>query len=460
MSESSSNIKRSNLTVAAVGVFAAVAVFALFVLLPAAPAQALYARLSLTIDAEGGTSAEVSLGTSGEAEGDTQAQVLKIVAGEDTVNLGEKAVPLGEMREKPESAEQESETDQPSSHKRGLDLKIEKRRPHDINITIGEDRNYGNGKDIVRFGEDIAIAETDTIEGDVVSIGGSVTVSGVVMGDCVSIGGSINIGPQGVIEGDGVSVGGRINREPGSVLKGDEVVTGGNIPKWIFRGGWPQYGLSGFKFLGFAFAVGKALVVLFLAWLVVLMSRSRVTVTSDRVKSGLLASFGVGLLTIILTPIAMVLLCITLIGIPVAILLPLALLVAVLFGYTAVGLAVGTRLFGSESRATSVVKATLLGVLLMEVVPIVGRLIGLPGGFMWGLSIPIRIIGYAIVVCAVLIGLGATILSKFGQAPRATISGGAAPAPGAPAGTPGPVPQASGVPGYGAPTGGTPVTPA
>ena len=435
-------------------VIAAVATLAMTVLFLSVPAQTVYAGLSFSIDAK------IDIDTRHSAETESDAQVLTIAAGEDTVNLGEKAVPLGEMREPPEERGHGAEVDKAKKPGDIVDIRIDKRKPRDINITIG-DEVYGNGKDIVRFGENIEVAEGDTIEGDVVAIGGTITVDGVVSGDCVSIGGSINMGPTGVIEGDGVSVGGCINKEPGSVLEGDEVCTGGNIPQWLFHGGWPMHGMTGIKFAGLVVSVGKALIVLFLAWLIVLISRDRVVVTCDKAKSSMLASFGVGLLIMILAPIAMVLLCITLIGIPVAILLPFALLVAGLFGYTAVGLALGQKLSRDGARAEGVVKATLLGVLLIEAIPIVGKAIGLPGGILWGLSIPVRIVGYAIMVCALLIGLGATVLSKFGQAPRAPVQGAIAPpAPGAPAGTPGPVPQASGVPGYGAPTGGTPVTPA
>jgi hypothetical protein len=391
----------------------------------------------------------------GAADEKSEVQVLKIASGEDTVNLGEKAVPLGELREKPEARGKPKPGDL-------VDIRIERHKPRDIKLTIG-DEVYGDGKDLVKFGEDIEVAEGDTISGDVVAIGGTVTVNGMVTGDCVSIGGSINIGPKGVIEGDGVSVGGCINREPGSVLEGDEVCTGGRIPTWLFRGGWPMHGLTGLKFAGLAFAVGKTLVVLFLVWLIVLISRDRVKVTSDKARSSMLASFGVGLLTIILTPIAMVLLCITLIGIPVAILLPFALIVAGLFGYTAVGLALGQRLFGGESRGQSVVTAAIVGVLLMEAIPIFGRVVGLPGGILWGLSIPIRVVGYAIVVCAFLIGLGATIMSKLGQAPRVLFPGGVVPlAPGMPpTGAATFVPPAPGMAGPGAPApGGTPAPPA
>ena len=451
--------------------FLSLAVLGLSVLLPVPAAQAVCDgfcfRMQVTIGDDAtvisgkardfvvaGASGVVGAGETGAKSPDdrlttdegSNAKVLKIAAGEDTINLGEKAVPLGEMREKPEVSKNEPAAGKKSKPGDLFDLKIEKRKPSNIKITIG-DEEYGDGKDVVRFGEDIFVAEGDTIDGDAVSIGGSVTVNGTVMGDCVAIGGVITMGPTGVIEGDGVSVGGSIDRAPGSVLKGDEVVTGGHIPEWLLRGGWPKHGITGLRFFGLAFAVGKAIVVIFVAWIILLLARNRVKNTSDKAKSSLLASFGVGLLVIVLTPIAMVLLCITLIGILVAILLPFALIVVGFFGYTAVGLALGDRLFGGKTRTMSIVAAALLGVLIMEAIPIVGKFIGLPGGVWWSLSIPIRIVGYAIMVCAGLIGIGATVMSKFGKPPKPLDQAGVT-SPAGPAG-PGSAGAAGGVGGVG-----------
>jgi hypothetical protein len=453
MSGSFSNRKVSNFKGTA-----AIVVLALFALLLAVSAQAVCTSSCLTINARfvmdetTVTDTKTTADTKAAAGTESETQVLKIAAGKDTINLGEKAVPLGELKEKPEVSKRTLEAEKESKEEGNPSVEIKKHRRGEINIQIGNKNYAEEGKDIVRFGQDVVVAEGDSVEGNVVAIGGCITVNGKVTGDCVTIGGCINLGPKGVIEGDGVSVGGTINREPGSVIQGDEVVTGGNIPQWLFRGGWPKHGMPGLKFAGLALGVGKALVVLFLAWLVIVIARNRVKVTSDKAKSSTLASFGVGLLTVILAPIAMVLLCITLIGIPVAILLPFALIVAGLFGYTAVGLAIGNRLFGSGSRVVSVVEAALLGVLLMEAIPLVGKLIGLPGGILWGLSIPVRIVGYAIIVCAFLIGLGATVLSKFGQAPRFPFQGGVVP-PGyvPPAGAPTSVPPAPAMPGPPAP---------
>jgi hypothetical protein len=452
MSGSFSNRKVSNFKGTA-----AIVVLALFALLLAVSAQAVCTSSCLTINARfvmdetTVTDTKTTADTKAAAGTESETQVLKIAAGKDTINLGEKAVPLGELKEKPEVSKRTLEAEKELKQEGSPSVRINKHKRGEINIQIGNKNYAEEGKDVVRFGQDIVVAESDSVDGNVVAIGGCITVNGKVTGDCVAIGGCINIGPKGVVGGDGVSVGGTINREPGSVLEGDEVVTGGNIPKWLFRGGWPRHGLPGLRLAGLALAVGKALVVLFVAWLIVLISRERVKVTSNKATSNMLASFGVGLLTIILTPIAMVLLCITLIGIPVAILLPFALIIVGLFGYTAVGLALGHRLFGSGSRTVSVVEATILGVLLMEAIPIVGKLIGLPGGILWGLSIPVRIVGYAIIVCAFLIGLGATILSKFGQPQRFPFQGGVMP--------PGYVPPAPGMPVSGVPASGMPVPP-
>src|SRR5262245_26664641 len=58
--------------------------------------------------------------------------------------------------------------------------------PDEPDIPEASDSN-----DLVRFGEDVEIAADKVIEGDVVAIGGSVTVYGRVKGDCVAIGGTV-----------------------------------------------------------------------------------------------------------------------------------------------------------------------------------------------------------------------------------------------------------------------------
>ncbi|KPJ59270.1 MAG: hypothetical protein AMJ46_11925 [Latescibacteria bacterium DG_63] len=368
-------------------------------------------------------------------------KVVKITSDEDTITFEDEGVPLGELAEEQEPAK---EVEKP---KRRSSVKIGKDFPGFFNIEIHD--NYDDSDDLVRFGEHIIIEEDEVIEGDVVAIGGSIDVRGKVMGDVVSVGGSLNVASTGMIDGDAVSVGGTVNEEEGSQITGDVVSMSGPFPDFLFglpHGKFPSFG---FRFFGLGLTLAKSILVILLVWLIVALFTERVKVTTRKISESPLASFGMGLLIFVLLPVAMVLLCITLIGIPVAILLPLAVGILGLFGYAAVGLAIGNKIIGGPLPNGAPVKAALIGVLIMEAIPLVGKLIGLPGGFTSVISLPIRIIGYTIIACAVSLGLGAAVLTKLGRPPLPI-----APAPSAP-----PVAPGAGAPPAAPPPGSGPVTP-
>jgi hypothetical protein len=112
----------------------------------------------------------------------------------------------------------------------------------------------------------------------------------------------------------------------------------------------------------------------------------------------------------------MILLCITVVGIPVAILLPIGLVIVGFLGYAGIAYAFGRKLFGGP--AAGVVRATIVGILILEAIPLVGKVLCLLGGPFCIIGVPIRIVGYAVIVCAISMGLGAAVLSKLGQQPK------------------------------------------
>ncbi len=87
---------------------------------------------------------------------------------------------------------------------------------------LGIDISVGNG-DIVKIGSGYTVAEDETIYGDIVIIGGGLTINGRVNGSAVVIGGSMYLASTSVIEGDAVVIGGILQQEPGSIVKGDLV---------------------------------------------------------------------------------------------------------------------------------------------------------------------------------------------------------------------------------------------
>jgi hypothetical protein len=82
-------------------------------------------------------------------------------------------------------------------------------------ITVGEDENAGS---LVCIGCSIRVEGTC---GDVVAVGGSIMVDGMVKGDVVAIGGGVLLGDNASVAGDVVTVGGHLSRHPNAVVKGD-----------------------------------------------------------------------------------------------------------------------------------------------------------------------------------------------------------------------------------------------
>jgi cytoskeletal protein CcmA (bactofilin family) len=80
-----------------------------------------------------------------------------------------------------------------------------------------------NDKDIVRIGSGFAVDEDETIEGDVVIIGGGLTVEGTIKGDAAVVGGSMYLASTAFVGGDAVVVGGILETEEGATVVGEIV---------------------------------------------------------------------------------------------------------------------------------------------------------------------------------------------------------------------------------------------
>jgi hypothetical protein len=270
------------------------------------------------------------------------------------------------------------------------------------------------GEDIVRFGDDIVIDEGEIVEGDVVTILGDIVVNGTVDGDVVAVGGELTVGSTGEVDGDAVSVGGGVTREPGGKIRGETVSVGAG-----------PGGLLGVKacpfFTGNIFSRGGRLLI-FIMWTVLLVVVGLIVMAvakrpvdnvcvrarKEAFKMGLF-----GLLAEILVLPVMAIFAITIIGIPIAIIvIPLVLALALLLGYVGVSYAVGERLGNGTGRSPYASMA--IGLFVLQGMVILGGLIGLPGGGIGVVGTVIKFIGYAVIYVAATVGLGAVIVSKFG----------------------------------------------
>lgn len=276
--------------------------------------------------------------------------------------------------------------------------------PPDIDITVGED---SNANDIVRFGSDITIHPGKKIDGSVVAIGGDITVLGEVMEDVVSIGGNVDVKPSGVIHGDAVAVGGNVNEEVGSTINGENVSIGFSALKLLGLFGL----LAGIG--SFGAAIGLLLVLVMVGVIALILARTRMEAMLSSYDSHMGKFFLNGFLCTLAFGPLFILLLITIIGIPVAILLPFAYALGGLVGIACSGMYLGRRLRPGSSRGWSAVIG--LGVLVL--VQWFGGWMSDTGWlrvFGWVLSL-IAFVGW---MWAGFTGLGAIWVTRFGDPKR------------------------------------------
>ncbi|HEX5032379.1 MAG TPA: hypothetical protein VFX78_13090 [Candidatus Eisenbacteria bacterium] len=311
----------------------------------------------------------------------------------------------------------------------------------DLNIDLDS-----NDNNLVRFGEDIVIPADKVIDGDVVAIGGDVTVYGRVKGDCVSVGGTVNVKDKGVVEGDAVSMGGGVTTSDSASVGGSNVSLGS--PWTHSHAFWPMVGLFGAVGTGIwlVHTLVRLALTIFLAWLALLLARERMVYAVDTMYARFGRSFLWGLagfagslvalptaivLLILVGAIAIAILAITIIGIPVAIVLllglilgiiglVLAVVVAVFLGFLNGAMFLGQRVLGrTTERGRNPLLAIAVGVLLITALKVAGKLIGVLGLIVFHpLAIALAIATGALAAILTIAGFGAMMQTRFARGPH------------------------------------------
>jgi hypothetical protein len=292
-------------------------------------------------------------------------------------------------------------------------------------------RRGRNGQDRVRFGGDVTVREGEEVRGDAVAIGGSLDVDGRVSGDAVSIGGSLTLGPHADVDGDAVVIAGSLKRDPGARVGGKVVdVAAGNFDFGSWRWDrWPPFGRF-FPFAGaamglFAFmsTVARVAVLCVLACLVLLVGREYVErvglrAAADPVKAGAIGVLA-QLLFIPLLVATIVVLVVTIIGIPLLVLIPfaiLALAVIALVGFTAVAYNLG-RLVNQRFAWTfhNPYVTVVTGIVLLISPVLIARLLGLADWLLFPITGALVFVGVVVEYLAWTVGFGAVALLRFSR---------------------------------------------
>ena len=287
-----------------------------------------------------------------------------------------------------------------------------------------------SGGDRVRVFGDVTVQENEAVSGQVVAVLGSVRIDGEVGDQVVAVLGSVDLGPHAVVHGDIVSVGGRVRRTAGAQVRGgvteislEDARLDPRFAPWIGSLGFLSL-FSGFgavpRLIGTVFRV---LLLLLFASIAMVVARSSVERSAQRVSDNPIKATLVGLAAEVLFVPVLILTCIvlsiSLVGIPLLLLMPFAVLlflILALVGFTGTALAVGEwarRRFslGSASGFADV----WLGILIILFPVLIGRLVGL-GGFLAGPIVFLLVAaGLGVEFLAWSTGLGAVLTNTFSR---------------------------------------------
>ena len=294
-----------------------------------------------------------------------------------------------------------------------------------------EDRRMNRaGGDRVRVFGDVRVREDEHIGGQVVAVIGSARVDGEVGDQVVAVLGSVDLGPKAIVHGDIVSVGGRVRRAEGSQVRGAvtevslaDANPGLHIAPWV--GGFgslpPFEGFGAFpQLLGSTFRV---LLLVLLASLALVLARGTVEASAHRLADDPIKSTLVGIAAeILVVPVLVltaVVLAISLIGIPLLLLMPFVIVFLIflaLLGFSGSAFAIGQWARRRFGLATSPgVVDVCLGVFLIVLPLLLGRVIALGGWVTGPVSILLIAMGVGIEFLAWSAGFGAVLTNTIGR---------------------------------------------
>ena len=265
----------------------------------------------------------------------------------------------------------------------------------------------GSGNGIVRLFSDARIGPGERVDGDVVAVFGSVRVEGEVTGSAVAVFGSLDLRRGAVVRGDAVAVGGGLSAEGARV--GGHSVQVGFLPLTLGLPGQPLVLACIFFFW---------LISVFFGWIGAALfpvRLKRIALMSSRRTA---ASLGLGIASGPLVLMATLLLMVTVIGIPIAVLLPLVYVAVIYIGQLAATYVLGCKLTRRPLGTGGITAPLLAGSLLVASVFGFGAILWDTPGIVRTVALFFLLVGVLLLVGLSTIGTGAFLLSRAGTRPR------------------------------------------
>jgi hypothetical protein len=271
------------------------------------------------------------------------------------------------------------------------------------------------GRSIFKVGSDFRVASDELVKGDVVVIGGRVEVAGKVLGKVIAIVGDVAVEENGVVEGDAVSIGGRVDSREGATVTGQVVDLGRILP-----GAAGMEGAAAWLHV-VMLAVRLAVLALLALILLALLGDRLDTMCLRCEESGLLRSFGLGLLwllsALLLFGISSFALAVTIIGIPVVVLLVLGFGGLLLAAYFVTCRLLGDRILRvlGRSQPAAAWQSVLLGLVVLEgpaILLVALAMVISPGEA--AMALP-RTVDLSLKFLALALGFGCVVQTRFGS---------------------------------------------
>ncbi|MFH1523602.1 MAG: polymer-forming cytoskeletal protein [Chloroflexota bacterium] len=273
--------------------------------------------------------------------------------------------------------------------------------------------------DLLVFGGSATVEEGAAINGNAILFGGTLTVNGTVNGDVATIGGSVNLGAAAHVTGNLTTVAASLDRADGSTVDGQIYNT---ATSWVSNGDnivpvvrpigptvtppvpvIPEINFEFKPLISILNAFGQSLAIAILAMVLMLFLAPHADRVAHAIIAQPLTAGGLGLLTIIVAPIAIVLSAITVILIPVALIIIFALVVAGLFGWIAIGYEIGQRFTKAIYQDWHPAFSAGLGTFALTIVA--RALTGIP---------VLNCVGWLAPFLLTMAGLGAVLMTRFG----------------------------------------------
>ena len=276
----------------------------------------------------------------------------------------------------------------------------------------------------IRVGKNYHLPADQIASWPIIVIGGSATIDGRVEDELVVIGGGVRIGPTAQIRSDVVSIGGVVQVADTAEVNGeihDVSVLWPDIRfalsdwRWRLDSGW----WAAFMMAGTVF---RFTLIMIAACILALVAPGWIRRIEARSTDAPLASALVGVASqLLILPVFLVIvtgLVITIVGIPLLILVPFALLAFLLTwlaGFASVAAWIGGRLRSHVGLADpgAVALDVAWGILLIFVITFAGSLLAFAPSFLWPLSTSFAAVGFVIEYLAWTVGLGAALLAPF-----------------------------------------------